>query len=730
MRLLFAFLLSATALAGQSPAEIARWKATAERVTIIRDRWGIPHIYGKTDADVVFGLLYAQCEDDFFRVEQNYIEAIGRLAEVEGESALFHDIRARLFLDTAQAAAIYAGSPAWMKKLLDAFADGMNYYLYTHPQVRPKLLTRFQPWMPLTFSEGSIGGNISEVSLGGIKRFYGPTLGSATGFVEDEELPEWEREPTGSNGFAIAPSKSASGNALLLINPHTSFYFRSEVHMVSEEGLNAYGAVTWGQFFIYQGFNEYCGWMHTSSQADPLDEYLETVEFKGDMLTYRYGGKQLPVQQKEVLQAYRDGGDIRHKQVVLYWTHHGPVIDQRGEQWVSMKMMNQPLEALSQSYLRTKARGYASYQKVMRYRTNSSNNTVFADRDGNIAYWHGNFMPRRNPAFDWEKPVDGSNPETEWKGLHKVNEPVQFRNPASGWIQNCNATPFTAAGPSSPRREDYPVYMAPDPENFRGLNAVRVLSGQKWPISLDQLIEAGYDPYLSAFERLIPALLKAYDERAVQNDPVAAALQEPIALLRDWKYDCSVASIPTTLAVFWGEKLIAFTRVRMSEDMPGDQLSIVNYMIGLTTTHEKLQVLQETIQKLTEDFGTWKVAWGHVNRFQRLTGKVQESYDDQKPSTAIGFTGSLWGSLPAFGARNGPNTKKRYGYVGNSFVAAVEFGPRIRAKSIVTGGSSADPASPHFSDQVEGYAKHQFKDVLFYPEEVRKQAERTYHPGQ
>ena len=145
MRLLFAFLLFSTALAGQSPTEIARWKATAERVTIVRDRWGIPHIYGKTDADVVFGLLYAQCEDDFFRVEQNYIEAIGRLAEVQGESALFHDIRARLFLDTVQAAAIYAESPAWMKKLLDAFADGMNYYLYTHPQVKPKLLTRFQP---------------------------------------------------------------------------------------------------------------------------------------------------------------------------------------------------------------------------------------------------------------------------------------------------------------------------------------------------------------------------------------------------------------------------------------------------------------------------------------------------------------------------------------------------------------------------------------------------------
>jgi len=729
MRFLFLMLISIACVwqsAHAQSTDIERWGATAKRVTIIRDKWGIPHIYGKTDADVVFGLMYAQCEDDFYRVERNYIEAIGRLAEVEGESALYHDIRARLFLDTVEAASIYQTSPLWMKKILDAFADGMNYYLYTHPEVRPVLLDRFQPWMPLTFSEGSIGGNISEVSLAGVKRFYGPDNGM--GF-RPPAIPKWEQEPTGSNGFAIAPTRSASGHAMLLINPHTSFYFRSEVHMVSEEGLNAYGAVTWGQFFIYQGFNESCGWMHTSSFADPLDEYLEKVTKKGETWVYQYGAAERPVTQKQVMQSYKSGNQIRQKPITLYWTHHGPVVDRQDSRWVAMKMMNQPLEALSQSYLRTKTKGYATYQQVMKLRTNSSNNTVFADKEGNIAYWHGNFMPRRDPQFDWSKPVDGSNPATEWKGLHEVDEPVQFKNPESGWIQNCNSTPFTAAGSFSPKRADYPTYMAPDAENYRGLNAVRVLSAQKWPITLDQLIEAAYDPYLTAFARLIPSLVSAFDERTQLKDPLAATVSEPMGLLREWNYQCGTASVETTLAVYWAERIMAFVRQRLSPNQPTDQLSLGNYIVGLTTTSEKLLALQEAMQALEKDFGTWKTPWGEVNRFQRLTGKVQEQYDDQQPSTAIGFTASMWGSLAAFGARTAPNTVKRYGYVGNSFVAAVEFGPRVRAKSIVTGGSSADPASPHFTAQVAGYAGHRFKEVLFYPDDVRANAARTYHPG-
>jgi acyl-homoserine lactone acylase PvdQ len=708
--------------------EIARWTARAQQVTIIRDKWGVPHIYGKTDADAVFGLLYAQCEDDFARVEQNYIEAIGRLAEVEGESAVYHDIRARLFLDTLEAIRLYEKSPEWMKHLLDAFADGANYYLHTHPQVKPRLLSRFQPWMPLMFSEGSIGGDIGTVPLSGIQSFYG-TESPGSAMLEKHNIPEWEREPTGSNGFAIAPSKSASGNALLLINPHTSFYFRGEVHIVSEEGLNAYGAVTWGQFFIYQGFNENCGWMHTSSSADAMDDYFETVVQQEGKWYYRYGKKLRAVQSRQVVQPYKDGDGSGQKAFTLFWTHHGPVVGVRDGKWVVRKMMNTPLEALMQSYLRTKADGYKGFQKVMALRTNSSNNTVFADRQGNIAYWHGNFIPRRNPAFDWSRPVDGSNPATEWKGLHNVKEIVQVKNPSTGWLQNCNSTPFTAAAAASPKPSDFPAYMAPDPENFRGLNAVRVLArGERYTLS--SLIEAAYDPHLAAFEPLIPSLLAAHEAALAQQDTLAIVLRDPVAVLRAWDYTCGVTSIATTLAILWAEKLTALVRTRLQPGQAADIISMNTLMINATSGAEKLQILAQTIQELETRFGTWKTSWGELNRFQRLTGKIQETYDDRLPSLPVGFTPSVWGSLAAFGARPGSNTKKRYGYVGNSFVAVVEFGPTLKARSILAGGQSSDPASPHFRDQAEWYAQERFKDVLFYREDVEKNAERTYRPGQ
>ncbi|HEX8659607.1 MAG TPA: penicillin acylase family protein, partial [Hymenobacter sp.] len=478
MRSLVILLVVLTAYSARaqkfSVPELARWRQQAKQINIIRDTWGVPHIYGKTDADAVFGLLYTQCEDDFNRVETNYLDALGRLAEVDGEAALYHDLRARLFMDSTQALAVYKQCPPELKKLLNAFADGTNYYLATHPTVRPRLLRRFQPWMPLMFSEGSIGGNISVVSVERLKAFYSQKKSSS--WIDTDWMKK-DREPVGSNGFAIGPTKSASGHALLLINPHTSFYFRSEVHMVSQQGLNAYGAVTWGQFFVYQGFNEHCGWMHTSSNADSMDEYLETIEKKDGAFFYKYGDKLRPVRVEKVSLPYRSGAKILRKEYTLYRTHHGPIVGQKSDkQWIAVRMMNEPLRALQQSYFRTKATGYASFQEVMKLNGNASNNTVFADSKGSIAYWHGNFMPKRDPAFDWGRPVDGSNPATEWKGLHAANELVQVRDPASGFIQNCNSTPFTAAGPSSPAPANYHKYMAPDAENYRGLNAVRVLS--------------------------------------------------------------------------------------------------------------------------------------------------------------------------------------------------------------------------------------------------------------
>lgn len=707
--------------------EIARWQNQAKQITIIRDTWGIPHVYGKTDADAVFGLLYAQCEDDFERVEMNYINAEGRLAEVEGESKIYNDLRTRLFQDTLKAIAIYKDIPADMKKLMIAFADGVNYFTHTHPSIKPKLLHRFQPWMPLLFSEGSIGGDIEAVSLTKLKDFYGD--GKDATNLDDMQMDGGEgieREPRGSNGFAIAPMKSSTGNAMLLINPHTSFYFRPEVHATSEEGLNAYGAVTWGQFFIYQGFNSHCGWMHTSGQADAIDMYKETIIKRNDSLFYKYGNALKFLSPEKLTVTYKSGGKKAFRKFTVYHTHHGPVIAKQGEQWISVKMMQEPLRALTQSYKRTKSGGFEDFKKIMDLRTNTSNNTVFADDKGNIAYWHGNFVPKRNPSFDWTGILDGANPETEWNDLHSVDEVIHVYNPANGWVQNCNSTPFTAAGSNSPDKNKYPAYMAPDQENPRGINAVRVLSRES-SFTLDKLIAAAYDPYLSAFETLLPALLNAYEADAATDPVVQTKLNEPINLLRQWDKGYSETSIPTTLAVFWAMELRQQVVSQIKEGTT--HLDFIDQM-AKSPSNVQVKALATIIDQLQSDFGTWKVEWGDVNRFQRLTGKITETYDDNKPSVPVASASSFWGSLASYGARKYPGTKKMYGNSGNSFVAVVEFGKRVKAKSLLAGGENANPLSPHFNDQALMYGKGQFKDVWYYKEDITKHAERTYHPGE
>src|SRR5262245_18368424 len=281
-----AISLPCAALHAQSDS--VRWERQARNVTITRDDWGIAHVRGKTDADAVFGLIYAQAEDDFNRVETNYINAMGRLAEAEGEREIWRDLRMKLFIDTDTLKALYARSPDWLKTLMVAWADGLNFYRYKHPTVRPRVIARFEPWMALSFTEGSIGGDIERVSLAQLEAFYKTRAGNAAPAPTPGSSP---RVPSGSNGFAIAPSNTAMHHAMLLINPHTSFFFRSEAQIVSDQGLNVYVASTWGQFFMYQGFNDRLGWMHTSSGVDAVDEYAETVTPHGDRFTYRYGGE-------------------------------------------------------------------------------------------------------------------------------------------------------------------------------------------------------------------------------------------------------------------------------------------------------------------------------------------------------------------------------------------------------------------------------------------------------
>ncbi|MEI7629317.1 MAG: penicillin acylase family protein [Bacteroidota bacterium] len=707
-----------------STAEITKWKDQANRVTIIRDNWGIPHVFGKSDADAVFGLLYAQCEDDFKRVEMNYVEKLGRMSEVKGESELYNDLLIRMIIDSSDAKKDFASAPAWLKKLMNAYADGINYYLFTHPQTKPALLKRFEPWYPLLWTDGSIGAiDIADITVTDLKNFYSNDPETAIAKVDKQD---YDPLPGGSNGFAIAPSKTVSGNAILYINPHTTYYFRPEVAVQSEEGLHAYGAVTWGQFFVYQGFNEHLGWMHTSSYSDVADSYIEKVKKINGTIQYEYDGKLIPVKEKQISIQYLNNGNLISKSFKTYYTHHGPVMAKKNGSWISVKANNRDIKGLIQSWQRTKANNYEEYKKSQELLANTSNNTVYADDKGNIAYWHGNFMPKRDPKYNWSKPVDGTTKATEWKGLHTVEELIQVKNPGTGWIQNCNSSPFTVSGISSPKKADFPKYMAPNGDNFRGINAVQLFKNNT-AFTLDKIIATAYNKHLPAFDVLVPALIKAYN--ANKSDPSYAAIAEPMQLISNWDHNVSETSIATTLSIEWAQKLWPIILKGMDEDDESDQVDKTIHFANTADAKTLIAPLIIVISELEKKFGTWKQPWGEVNRFQRLTGNITEVFDDSKPSLPAGLAASTWGCLPSFTSKSFNGTNRRYGYNGNSFICAVEFGKKVTAKSLLAGGESGDPSSKHFTDQAEMYTKGQFKEVLFYKEDVLKHVEKKYHPG-
>lgn len=708
-----------------SRQEVDRMEQKAKAVSIIRDNWGTPHIYGKTDADAVFGLLYAQCEDNFIGVERNYLYQMGRQSEAEGEATIYTDVQLQLIADTADAIKEYKASPPWFKKLMDSFADGINFYLYKHPQVKPMVIHHFEPWFALMFTDGSVSATqTGGIALSETARFYGIGPDNSGAFYRARRLEDFplERE-TGSNGFALAPSKTASGHAMLYINPHVPFYFRQEAEMVSEEGLCAYGAVTWGQFFVYQGFNRHCGWMHTTSNADVADLYAEKIFQKDGHWFYAYNGGQKPVTERKLVLKVKQGEQTMQRAFVGFYTHHGPILGSRGGKWLALRANNRSYNALLESWLITKAKNFAEYKKAMDLVSNGSNNTVYADDQGHIAFWNGNFMPERDPKLDWTLPVDGTKPETEWRGVHPLDQIVHVYDPPTGWIQNCNSTPYTCSGTSSPDKNNYPAYMAPNGENYRAINAIRLLKDAR-NVTLDELIGKGYDHYLTMFDVTLPALLRAFQ---TAPDSLKKSMEEPMQILRDWDRRSSSGSVATTLAVEWGGRLLAaLPRAQTGEEAAYQTTRIANFL-ETTTAQIQLQLFEEALQSLEQRYGTWKIEWGEINRYQRPADGI--TFDDKLASMPVGLVGSQFGQLPSYQSRNF-NMKKRYGYSGNSFIAAVEFGPHLKAKSIITGGGSFDPGSAHFTDQAAGYINGQFKDVLFYREDVLLHAQRNYHPGE
>ncbi|HEX7369634.1 MAG TPA: penicillin acylase family protein, partial [Rhodanobacteraceae bacterium] len=519
---------------------------------------------------------------------------------------------------------------------------------------------------------------------------------------------------------------------LLLINPHVTFNFRTESQISSDEGLDAYGASTWGQFFIYQGFNQHIGWMHTSTGVDAVDEFAETVKKQGTQYVYKFGDQWLPVKTRNITIHYRaDDGSMKARTFTGYFTKAGPIVAKENDKWIAEALMNRPIPALEQSWLRTKATDLASYMKVAELKANSSNNTIFADDKGEIAFLAPQFIPKRDNQFDYLKPVDGSNPATAWQGLTPLKDMPNVIDPPNGWVMNTNDWPYSAAGKYSPKRADFPQYMDSFGENARDKHATHMLTDASG-FTKAKLITDDFDSYLPAFARLIPILVKDYDALPA-NAPLKAKLAGPIAVLRQWDDRWGIASIPTTLAVSWGDLLwnqVAAKAKASGLDAHTTDLREIDYIAEKLDGKTRLDALANVVDTLTRNFGYWGVPWGTINRYQRLDDSITPHFDDAKPSLPVPFTSSRWGTLAASNTHAWPGTKKYYGRSGNSFVAAIEFGPKVSARAIHVGGQSGDSKSPHFTDQAERWTTGDLRTVYFWPDQIKAHTARVYHPGE
>jgi acyl-homoserine-lactone acylase len=463
--------------------------------------------------------------------------------------------------------------------------------------------------------------------------------------------------------------------------------------------------------------------MHTSSGVDNVDEFAETMVDKDH---YRYGKALRPIVSSVVaLKVRRNDGSLGERRFTIHKSHHGPIVAEREGKWIAMALMWKPVPALEQSWLRTRASNLAEYIKVAQRQANSSNDTLFADDTGAIAYLHPQYVPIRSARFDYSRAVDGSDPATDWKGLHTVESLPNVLKPKSGFVFNTNNWPWTAAGKGgdSPRAADFPKYMDDAGENARGLHALMLLPGKR-DFTPERLMTTAYDSYLPAFGTLVPQLVAAFDALP-PADPQRAKLAEPISLLRNWDDRWSATSEATSLAVYWGDTLWT----ENGSFAQSERIDVPEYIAQRVSPKSKLAALEKAVDRLTADFGRWRIAWGEINRFQRLDDSIEPHFDDAKPSFPVPFTSAQWGSLASFGARAYDNTKRWYGTSGNSFVAVVQFGSRPKAWAVMAGGQSGDTASPHFADQIERYAGGRLRPIYFETADLKGHTRRVYKPG-
>jgi penicillin amidase len=696
-----------------APADLA--ETYAKQVTIQRDEWGVPHIKGPTDASVVFGVAYATCEDNFWQVEETMLQMLGRYAEAAGEPGLDNDLKIALFEVVKSSKADYEKLDPKFQAFCEAYAAGYNFYLKTHPEVKPRAFTRYEPYQMLCYER-------SMMLLRLLGHAHAPQNKLAP-------LAEEMRAHEGSNAWAISGAKTADGNAMLFINPHQPWFGTgswTEVHVMSDEGWNVSGATFPGGPFPTMGHNEFCGWAYTVNEPDVGDVYRLTFDKPDDKLAYKYGeGYKHAEEWKDTIKVKTDKG-LEDRVYTFRKSHYGPIMAKEDEQhYLAVKIAKLfDGSRMRQSYGQTKAKSFAEWYAAASAIDLQMFNTVYADRDGNIFFLYNGAVARKDPTFDWRQPVDGSDPKTEWNGFHPIQELPQSLNPLSGFLESCNSTPFTATDDGAPSMKDFPPYMVEDRyDDMRRAKMSRHLLRNANHITFDDWQKLAYDTTLYWPMTELPRYAGWFEDLKKTNPDLAGRVAPYLEHLLDWDYKSTAASTQTTLCVEWYEQL--YGRGYPVEDLKKEFVNDIP---------ARFQALVKAADTLTQLFGSWKVPYGDIHRLQRLPYQASPStvpFSDDLPSIPqVGVRGPLGVAFTVYDTPSTPERKNRYAVVGASYMAVVEFGDRLKAKSYLHFGQSGNPDSPHFFDQAALLSKQQFKDAWFYADDVDKHTVEKYHPGE
>jgi acyl-homoserine lactone acylase PvdQ len=721
--LLTGLLLGASCTAIGNDVELSDRQALAERVTIYRDAWGVAHVDAKDDPSAAFGFMYAQAEDNFWQVEDTCILGLGRYAEVYGVKGRDEDLLNRAFRIVPEAQGDFVKLDERTQRFCNAAAQGINHYLATHPEVEPRLITRFEGWHFLAISR-----HVFMTFQLLTKQLPHQYMGKG-----DPSVPV---PIMGSNAWAIGPSRTKDGTTILFCNPHQPQFGYGQMyegHVRSGEGWDMTGATFPGGPIPAMGHNEYLGWSHTVNRPGNVSFWVVKFDDPAHPNRYRWGDgyKEADVWKATLL--VKKGPALVQETETFRATVHGPIIGKISEtDYVAIGMARLNEAVLIDQHLRVvRAKSLRDFKNAMCPLDLNIFNTVYADREGNIYFVYNGPVPRRDPRFDWSRKLDGSDPRTQWQAIHDFDELPQLENPPCGWIQSCNSSPYTSTDDGSPLEINYPAYMADDRyEDCLRTKVSRYILRDLKDATLESVAKLAFDTRLYWAMVEIPKYIAAFPALESRDADLAAKVKPILAHLADWDYRNTLECTQSTLVEEWYRQMYETI-------YPPEGRMRHEYAVSQT---RRFEALVTAAAELTRRHGGWQIPWGDVHRLQRHSGVadlIAVPFSDKKPSLpCAGVPGGLGAIMtqyytPSISIPLVRESKKHYAVLGTTYIAVFEFSKSgVRGQSLINFGASADENSPHYFDQAQLHSQRQLRPSLFDWSEIRREAKAAYHPGQ